>query len=461
MPQNKEVPEKSGFQYFEVQFTKAGDVHDGDEATALKKHLASSETTDLLVLSHGWNNDMQEARALYDGLLSQLRTALRARRVAGAPQGIAVLGLLWPSKKFAELELTAGGAAGLSSSVTDEDLFRQIKQLEQILDDPEQTKTLESLKVLVPRLEDSPKAQREFADLLRTALAIEADLADEAKEGEEEDASDTFFSLAGSDLMDRLAKPVEIDAVPPAAEPHGADSIGGAARLGTDDAGSAAGLGDFLSGIKAGASNLLNYATFFSMKQRAGTVGQRGVNALLRDIAKDHRDLRIHLVGHSFGARLLTAATAGPNEGSALTPQSLVLLQAAFSHNGFAENFDGKGANGGFRRVVSAGLVHGPIVISHTRNDKAVGLAYPLASLISGSDSAGLGDENDRFGGMGRNGAQFTPEAAIDRLRDVGDTYELRRGRIYNLRADAAISGHSDIVKPEVAHVILSAIAAG
>lgn len=452
--------EKSGFEYFEVQFTKSGDVHDRNEVAALKKHSAASETTDLLVLSHGWNNDMAEARGLYGGLLSQLRTELRARRITAAPKSISVLALLWPSKKFADMELTASGAAGLASSVADDALVQQVQQLARLLDDPEHTKTLNSLKALIPRLEDSPKAQSEFADLLRAALAPEVDAPDGMKEGDAEDASNTFFSLSGSELMDRVAKPVEPDAEPAAAESGGLDAIGGATRLETDGVESAAGFEDFLSGIKAGASNLLNYATFCSMKQRAGTVGQRGVNTLLREIAKDHPAVRIHLVGHSFGGRLVTAATAGPNEGSALAPRSLVLLQAVFSHNGFAENYDGKGGNGGFRRVVSAKLVNGPIVITHTRNDKAVGLAYRLASLISGSDSAGLGDENDRFGGMGRNGDQFTPEAAMDTLRVVDEKYEFHRGRVYNLRADSVISGHSDILGPEVAHAILAAIAA-
>jgi hypothetical protein len=448
------MSEKSGFSYFEVQFSKTGDVHDREEVTALKKHLDSSDATDLLVLAHGWNNDMQEARGLYEGMLGELRKAIRARRITGAPERITVLAVLWPSKKFADVELTASGAAGLASAVTDDVLFRQIDRLEELLDDPVQAQPLETLKALVPRLEDSPKAQREFADLLRAVLA------GEAKEGDEEDASDTFFSLPGSDLMDRLAKPVEFGAEPVAEFGDGLESTGGAARLGIDDIGSAAGLGDFLSGIKAGAGNLLNYATFFSMKQRAGAVGQRGLNGLLRDVVKEHRDLRLHLVGHSFGARLVTSATAGPDAGSALHPCSLVLLQAAFSHNGFAENFNGNGGNGAFRRVVSGRLVKGPIVISHTRNDKAVGLAYPLASLISGSDAAGIGDENDRFGGLGRNGALFTPEAVKDTLQAVDAEYQFHGGRIYNLRADSVISGHSDIVRPEVAHVMLAAIAA-
>ena len=44
--------------------------------------------------------------------------------------------------------------------------------------------------------------------------------------------------------------------------------------------------------------------------------------------------------------------------------------------------------------------------MTHTHNDKAVGIAYPLASRFSGDQAAALGDKNDKFGGLGRNGAQ-------------------------------------------------------
>ena len=45
------------------------------------------------------------------------------------------------------------------------------------------------------------------------------------------------------------------------------------------------------------------------MKDRAGVVGKHGLNPLLRGIcAPLARTLRIHLVGHSFGGRLVTAA---------------------------------------------------------------------------------------------------------------------------------------------------------
>jgi hypothetical protein len=55
--------------------------------------------------------------------------------------------------------------------------------------------------------------------------------------------------------------------------------------------------------------------------------------------------------------------------------------------------------------VISQSKVNGPIVVTHTANDRAVGIAYPLASRISADNRSALGDENDVTGGIGRNGA--------------------------------------------------------
>src|SRR5262249_5340769 len=149
---------------------------------------------------------------------------------------------------------------------------------------------------------------------------------------------------------------------------------GGAADV---DDGGAAFLGDLLSGIKAGARRIANYATYYQMKSRAGLVGRQGLGPTLMRVRDKFPDLRIHLVGHSFGGRLVTAtASVMPKESKNVT---LTLLQAAFSHNGLAKEFDGK-KNGAFRTILSDKRVSGPIIITHTKNDKAVGVAYPLAS---------------------------------------------------------------------------------
>jgi hypothetical protein len=57
------------------------------------------------------------------------------------------------------------------------------------------------------------------------------------------------------------------------------------------------------------------------------------------------------------------------------------LLQGAFSHNGFTENFIDQ-TDGFFHKVISQNKIDGPIIATHTVNDHAVGIAYPLASRI-------------------------------------------------------------------------------
>jgi hypothetical protein len=82
---------------------------------------------------------------------------------------------------------------------------------------------------------------------------------------------------------------------------------------------------------------------------------------------------------------------------SALEP---VAAPRRLSHNGFAEKFD-QHTNGFFRKVISQSKVNGPIVVTHTANDRAVGIAYPLASRISADNRSALGDENDVTGASG------------------------------------------------------------
>jgi hypothetical protein len=193
------------------------------------------------------------------------------------------------------------------------------------------------------------------------------------------------------------------------------------------------------------------------MKERAGIVGRSGVNMLIRKIQAQANGLKLHLIGHSFGGRLITAAVLGPDNQQSANVNSMTLLQAAFSHNGFAPKFDGS-HDGFFRKVVSEKRVAGPIVITYTQNDKAVGLAYPLASLISGQNASGIGDKNDPFGGIGRNGAQKTPEASDGTLLQIGGSYQFESGKLHNLNSDEIIKGHSDICHNEVAYAILKSV---
>ena len=211
---------------------------------------------------------------------------------------------------------------------------------------------------------------------------------------------------------------------------------------------------DQIPGGAASVGNPLNLSTYYVMKDRSGKIGATGLNPLLSRLqARCHPDIRFHLAGHSFGGRLVTAAVDGPNR---LRIASLLLLQAAYSQNGLAANFDGKGKNGSFYQVLSEQKVNGPILITHSRHDKALGLAYPLVSRLDGCDSAMLGGVRDQFGGMGANGAQHVSAISL-KIAGHGP-YDFQNGKVFNLNGDDVIRSHGDVARPETAALLTAAI---
>jgi hypothetical protein len=432
----------------EVEFNKDGQAFAAAQVQSVLDGLPN--VTDLIVATHGWNNDMAEARGLFDELLGNVDRLLDTRDLPTAPAPIAGLRgrtfaacqVFWPSKKFADEDLIPGGGAATAMMANDAALMRTLDGLAHdpvLLGDttvsPVKQQIVARAKTLVPRLNASDDARREFVFCLRSLLDPDRASAD--------DGSDSFFTTDPLTLFQDL----DGDIVAPL--PAGA---GGAANA----AGAAAGLGDLLNGATAAARRLANFTTYYQMKNRAGTVGSVGLAPVLRRIRERSPQVKLHLAGHSFGGRLLTAAAHGLDAG---TPDVTIgLLQAAFSHNGFSADF-GDGQAGSYRAVVSERRASGPIYITHTKNDSAVGIAYPLASRIARQNAAALGDANDPYGGMGRNGAQRTAEAEgnATTLRGVGHDYRFAAGRIYNLLSDEIIKSHSDIRGIQVAYAILSA----
>ena len=442
----------SGFAFFPVEFDKAAKAVKQQQIDELISHIGAGGVTDLLVISHGWNNDIADAHSLYESFFATARQLLDGGKLPTAvKQKFAVLGVFWPSKKFAEQELIPGGAAGLEG-VDSGALRKSLRELHGVFDAVDADQTLTELERLLPRLEDSDQACAEFVRRMRGLVTpTQVDAAD---------GSCLFFSLAPEEVFAKLRNPVSFTEISAPGDAE-ALSLGMAIEL-TDsislsDGGGAAGIGNFFSGIGSAANNLLNLTTYYQMKERAGLVGRVGLNPLLRDLQAANPALRLHLAGHSFGGRLVTAALAGDSEAGMPRASSLALLQAAYSHYGLAQKWDGK-QDGLFRRVLSAGGLVGPGVITHTANDKAVGLAYPLASLLGGQQAAGLGDEQDKYGGIGRNGAQKTPEAVKASLLEVGSNYSFTAGKLYNLRADQFVKSHGDVTGPQVVYAVFQAI---
>jgi hypothetical protein len=432
-----------GFPYFEVEFNKQGKNHDAAQIKDLIDFLVKDGATDLFVISHGWNNDMADARDLYTRFFDCMREVLDSGAVAGvSKRKFAIMAVLWPSAKFADKELIPSGAAGAGSPITDDFLKGELEDMKKVFNTAKARATLDKAKKLVPKLEDSKKARTEFADLMRSLLP--------KKLSPDVDAGGDFSKLPGDEIIQRLSKPVPVTLPKPGAG-SGAALIGGGAAV---SAGGAAGVGQFFSGIKSGAGKLLNLTTYYQMKERSGVVGGTGVNQVLMSIREKNPKIKLHLIGHSFGGRLVTSAAAQAK----IKVNTLTLLQAAFSHYGFSKQYDGTN-DGFFRKLVTDKTVSGPTLISCTHNDLAVGKMYPLASLLAGQVAAGIGDKNDKYGGIGSNGAQKTPEATDEILLDVGKAYKFKAGKLHNLNSDAIIKGHSDICHKEVAYAILNAVA--
>jgi pimeloyl-ACP methyl ester carboxylesterase len=205
------------------------------------------------------------------------------------------------------------------------------------------------------------------------------------------------------------------------------------------------------------------------MKGRAGVVGRKGLGPLLGRIHEAAPALRIHLLGHSFGARLVSYALAGLPAipaGGASPVKSLYLLQGAFSHFTFADAlpFDRsrKGELAGM-----ASRVDGPLLTTQSLKDLAVGAAYPLASIVARQDNADARDANYRWEAMGHDGAQAVDAVKAD-LGRPGTAYPFQAGKWLNLDGNRVIvkggppsGAHSDILYPQTAWAALAAAGIG
>ncbi len=449
------MPVQIPYPYFELEFDANGKPTDAKQLPALIDGVQKNKTTDLFVISHGWNNDEKDAHALYQELFNNVKAQEKNVDVKG--RTFAVAGIIWPSKKFDAAEDSPNAA---SIGTGHDRLGAQIDTLAAFLADApggaKHKKDLAHAKTLIPKLEKDAAARREFGEtilaLLPKTVGEEGGWFINQKVGGDMIADDTFLKQLGS---------------PPAKVAQsgggGATSMGHKPPPHDDTFQGSAGLGDFFKGIVAGASNLLNYVTYYQMKDRAGIVGRAGVNQALQRLRADVPSVRIHLVGHSFGCRVVTAAVTGPTPAPNGFVNSMTLLQGAFSHYSFSAAFDDSKKPGFYRNLVTEHRVSGPIIITHTRADKAVGTAYAIASRAMRQIASAMGDKDDPFGGLGSNGAQKTAEARDITMPKAGAPFEkpLTKGSMTNLLADGLITSHSDVRNPNAAYAVLSAARAG
>jgi hypothetical protein len=431
-----------------VHYDASGVATAADEASFLAD-LAQRTPADLFVISHGWNNDEFAADTLYTNFFTAIGNVAPRVPEFSLDKAFA-LAVIWPSKKFDEMAFAsaagpnAAAAAGIGASPIDTALVDQLTALKQIANDPSAELLIDHAIAQVPLLSVSQSAQDDFVAAITAAFPNSALEPDPGLDAGLSAASTTPGHIVLGQIVANL------QAGPAAAA--AAKSTGGGASIG-----GAAGFNP-LAAIKNAALVLANLTTYGTMKERAGVVGRTGVAQTVVKVIGALPNVRIHLVGHSFGGRLVTAVANALSGGARHQAATMMLLQAAYSHYGMAHDYQ-PNADGIFRSVLTGEKVAKEIQITHSVHDIAVGLAYPLASALA--RQIGSAVWVNPFGGMGGDGAQATPEAFGDTLGPVGTVYSpIAPPKIVrNLNGDGIIMSHGDVTHDEIAYATLIAAA--
>ncbi|MBX7452245.1 alpha/beta hydrolase [Mycolicibacterium sp. 3033] len=429
-----------------LSFDADGDVDASGEQQILT-NLRGSHVTDLVMFSHGWNNDEAAASSLYARWFDLLKSQVNPDHVVG------FIGIRWPSQLWRDVTIPdfdapprGTGAAGVEAAAAADAGTPALS--------PED---LQNLKTVFPRgageldeiaaLLAAEPSEAGVDDLFRALRAFNSAVTVESTDGEAPDSAQPAM----------LDDPTKADAVfekyADALVDSGVVIAGG---------GGAAGVRDRLDKLWQGAKAALRGLSYWQMKNRAGVVGQRGVGPLIgRIIAEpEFAHLRVHLIGHSFGGRVVSFALAGMPPSDPSPVKSVTLLEGAFSRFAFTDPLPWPpGERGALAGMLTR--IDGPLTVCFSSHDTALSLSYPLASLASGDDRAAAEDPLFRFRAIGSLGAYQSPTVPIDA---VGTHYPFTKGAILNIDSSAVVDegdppsgAHSDIFHEELAWIAASA----
>jgi len=416
-----------GFDFFPLTFDDRGQLESRQEFDLLTDRANAVPATDAIFIAHGFRNDVTDATTLYTAFLKTFSAQVsRPEFHAVAGRRFVVAGVYWPSKPFRETYDTgADGTRGLhDDSRAMADARAQLDDLKKHDASPDQRRKLEKAIELLPALDANTKAQDEFVELVLSLLEHSA--------LDKTEGMPQLRQRPGSELLARLS-----------------DSTGDGTR----------GIGGVFGTIAGGVGRFLNLTNWYVMKDRSGTVGAKGVADAVRALHASRPGIRIHLVGHSLGGRLMASCAKALCETPKLRIDSLMLLEAAFSHFGFSSN-NGRGTAGFFRDVITKQVVKGPFVSTFSAQDTVVGQAYSIMSRLAGDNTREIGDASDEFGGLGRNGPQKTGEVANFPLNAPGSPYEYKTDVINNLDGSGGmIKNHGDVTNDAVTYAFASVVA--
>ena len=428
--------------YFLLAFDKSGverkDDRDGTNglmSASLLTSLPREHPTDIFFFSHGWKGDIGAARDQYNRWIKAMLDLGADRQAMGPAFKPAWIGLHWPSLPFGDEEL---GGASFDAGGEDAAALSPEGLVDLYVD---RLALGEESRPLIRNIVDAHRRDAAAAELPPDAEASYRSLAE----------------MAGRNQSEGPSGPPEADGEP--FDPNQAFQAGNAAAEGADF-----GEGGFLGGILGP----LRQLSYWTMKKRARSIGESGMHAFLTALMNALPKARIHLMGHSFGCIVASSMLGGPSARHPLprAVDSLALVQGAVSLWAFADSIPNFTGTGYFNPWVTRKAVRGPVIVTRSKFDKAVGIFYPLASaaVLAAPDFDPDDDHPPRFGAIGAFGMRGLSTATrLDMLPET-QSYGFEQGKVYNLEAskfirkgDGASGAHSDIDGPQVAHAIWQA----
>ncbi len=415
------LPDGNQIPFYIIPFDKEGRCEGPETRRHLVEASRNNAFTHIFLFSHGWNNDWTVATGRYEDFLAGF-VKMRRQHNLPTPTGYKPLlvGVFWPSTGLVVGESETGPAMAAADDPGEMDA-RVAEERAQVRE----------LALSVPK----GSVERFYA------LAQRNDL----DEAEALELARLLLANAqgGNDEVGVTKAPTAQEMVNVARSAAPPEAAG--ARFGT--AGGTAGAPQAAGLIRAlDPRYLLRMFTVWQMKDRAGTVGAQGVGALLRELLGASQ-ASVHLVGHSYGAKVVLSALC---RGAAPVRRvkSVLLLQPAVSHLCFAARVSGSNDPGGYRLALER--VATPIFATYSRHDVALHDTFHLMlrrdedlgeARIAGADE----EPPSKYAALGGYGPRGAGERLVP-VNDVGQRYDLNLGApVYGIKADRTISGHGDI----------------
>jgi hypothetical protein len=411
--------------------------------------------TDVFLFSHGWNNDWAAATGRYYDFLHAY-SAVRAQRwePPTRPYKPVLVGVFWPSEA---LVAPAGQAPDIAA---DTGLTPQ-----QLADAAAERAALDALaQRLAPAdrerfyaLADRPDglSDAEADELTALVAPILAGPPDEL-DGSGDPPTPKELRLVWEQLPSAAGGPVStatgglIDDGAPA-DPATTPETAGLLDTLKQKLGAVA---------KLDPRELVRAATVLLMKDRAGRVGGRGVADLLRRLVDASPDVRVHLIGHSYGCKVVLSALCAGSAPSRPV-DSVLLLEPALSALCFATNVDGSGRPGGYRAALERTRL--PVLTTFSSHDVPLTKYFHLAvrrpsdlgeAVIAGTP---LPSKYAALGGFGPYGCDA--DTVVVQPTGPPESYPFGGPkRIVAVQGDTVISGHGAVTNPATAWMLLDQV---